>query len=215
MEWKKLSKNQAKQIFMNWANSDRSREYNGATNYEDLNNELLQINEEVKKKMQENHLPKTASYFFDLHFGMKLYMLLEDKYNFKLRHASDDEVWIYISMYVIPQIIEERWGLVETRFFKDSRRIWLKTIWWYIHLSWNESEEVTLEYLKDNTTDEIVQLVERIGPYGYRTEFSRELMKQFYYINKENKNRNLFRQIMKLNTARVKVTEPRDRKSVV
>ena len=53
-----------------------------------------------------------------------------------------------------------------------------------------------------------MQLVERSGPHGYRIEVTRELMKQFSKIDNKNVNRNLFRKIMKLNTARVKIIEP-------
>lgn len=64
--------------------------------------------------------------------------------------------------------------------------------------------------LKHNTTDTIVQLVERPG-FGYRISFTRELMKHFGCLAEEEPdkhNTETFRKIMRLNTARSKVVEP-------
>lgn len=208
MKWEKLTKNKANEIFIDWTNNNTSREFSASLKYEEFHKDIKLINYSVRNKMSVHEVTKTASYFYDLNFGMELYMLMKDKYKFTVREASDDEIWNYISMCVIPDIIEERWGLSEARYFKESRRIWLKTIWWYIHLSWNQNKEQTLKILEGLTTDEIVQLVERVGPYGYRVSFTRELMKELYEIDDSMKSRNLFRQIMKLNTARVKLVEP-------
>jgi len=208
MKWKNLSKSNAQQLFINWTNNNVVRQFNGESIYEDLHSELVTIHRNVTIKIEESNLKGSIKYFYDLHFGLDLYMLMKDKYKLTVRDASNDEIWIYISMNVIPHIVEERWGLAETRFFKESRRIWLKTIWWYIHLSWNGSKESTLQILSSLTTDEILQLVERPGPYGYRVSFTRELMRQFNEIDIENKNRGLFRKIIIFNTARVRMVEP-------
>ena len=92
----------------------------------------------------------------------------------------------------------------ETRYI-TSRRIWLKNIWWYIHLSWNGSSKRTYEILKNNTTDTIQQLVERPG-VGYYVSLYREIMFQYSTIN--DPSRFLFRKVLKLNTALLPVTYP-------
>src|SRR5699024_5283746 len=128
-------------------------------------------------------------------------------YKFTERDASNDEVWIYLSVNVIPDLVYRRWGLVESRFYMQSRRIWLRTLWWYVHLSWAGEKEETYNRLKNLTTDEVVQLVERSGTKGYRIDLTREIMKQFS-VTYGQSDRNLFRKIMKLNTTRLKIIEP-------
>lgn len=206
MQWKELSKTEANQIFLNWSNNDINPSFSADEKYSVFRDELQAIMQEHLFHLESNK--SGAKYKFDLNFGLDLYILLQKKYNFTIREASKDEIWIYISMRVIPDIVVARWGFTESRFFKESRRIWLKTIWWYIHLSWQNNRENTYDTLSSFSTDEIVQLVERVGPFGYRRDLTRELMLQMGEKNILNTNRNFFRQAMKLNTARLKLVEP-------
>ncbi|MBK3720369.1 hypothetical protein F9789_2290 [Staphylococcus arlettae] len=59
--------------------------------------------------------------------------------------------------------------------------------------------------LEKNTTDTILQLVERPG-IGYNVEMYRELMKQ--YKGYDDSSRDLFRRVLKVNTARLLTTSP-------
>ena len=204
MRWRKLSKTDANSIFLNWMNNDIQPSFTADNEYKELSNQLQSI---MKDHLLESDM-SGGKYKFDLNFGLDLYILLDKKYNFTIREASNDEIWIYISMKVIPDIVLARWRMTESRFFKESRRIWLKTIWWYIHLSWQTDRQTTHETLNSFSTDEIVQLVERVGPFGYRIDLTRELMSQFSKKNLLEKNRDFFRQAMKLNTARLKLVEP-------
>ncbi|MDK2845115.1 MAG: hypothetical protein PWP69_1907 [Enterococcus sp.] len=144
-------------------------------------------------------------YQFDLAFGIKIYKILNEQIGFTNRVANNDEVWRYLSIRVIPDIVHARWQLNEVHFFKTPRRIWLKTIWWYIHLSWKGNEEDTHSLLTKNTTDTIQQLVERPG-IGYHVEMYREIMAR--YSDYEDSSRDLFRRVLKLNTARLLTTSP-------
>ena len=38
----------------------------------------------------------------------------------------NDDLWRYVSIKIIPDIVHSRWGFNEDHFFKTSRRIWLK-----------------------------------------------------------------------------------------
>ncbi|MFC3212224.1 hypothetical protein [Planomicrobium okeanokoites] len=163
----------------------------------------------LNKKYNEIRDYQNANlYERDLRFAIYLYDNLDKYFGFSERDASKDENWRFISLNILPNIIYDRWsGFHEARFYNDSRRMWLKSLWWYIYLSWQGSSVETFNILKNNTTDDLVQLVERPGSKGYRVELSRELMKQYSYLNKTNRNQ-LFRKVMKLNTARVKIIEP-------
>ena len=150
------------------------------------------------------------AYRTDLSFGLKLYRILNEKYGMTVRQASTAGIWRYISMIVAPEAIELRYGLDHPdRFWKKSKRLWFRVLWWYIYLSWQGNEEKTYEVLKNNTTDEILQLVDRAGKGGYRVELYREIMRiNAMQDQSEWKKNQMFRKIMVLNTARVQVIEP-------
>ena len=163
--------------------------------YETMNE--LNITEEMVKK---------AAYEFDYLFGIKLYRLLTEKYGMNTYLASNDAIWRYLQLNVCPYLVYLRWSFNPDSFYQSSRRIWLKSIWWYVFLAWKENEELTREILKENSTDTIVQLVERTGKYGYRVELYKQILYKKYQIHL--KDRETFRKIMILNTMRVKVTDP-------
>ncbi len=79
-----------------------------------------------------------------------------------------------------------------------------------VYLSyWQGSVEATREVLKDNSTDEILQLVDRCGRGGYRVGLYRELMKKNSELDVVlRRQKQVFRKMMVLNTARVQVLEP-------
>lgn len=159
-----------------------------------------------KKRFLDDNV-KINSYAFDLRMGLVLYNLLNDDYKFNERLAAQDEIWRYLSLEVFPDLVYERFGVNDQRFYKGTRRIWIKSIWWYIHLSWQGTEEETFKTLKDNTSDHILQLLDRSGSGGYRVELTRELMRQ-YKVNSSSKVPELFRRVLKLNTARTNTIEP-------
>lgn len=144
-------------------------------------------------------------YTFDLSFGLKVYDILNEQIGFTNRVASNDDIWRYLSICIVPDIVHSRWSLNEDRYYKSSRRNWLKTIWWYIHLSWRTNSSITYNILSSNTTDTIQQLVERPG-IGYHTELYREIMLQYSYYG--NSSRDLFRRVLILNTARLITISP-------
>ncbi|RIP34987.1 hypothetical protein BUZ14_07390 [Staphylococcus gallinarum] len=172
--------------------------------FEDLRQKLLEARDDIFLEYQLDGVEK-LDYKFDLLFGIRLFEILNESIKFYNRDAMNDDLWRYVSIKIIPDIVHSRWGFNEDHFFKTSRRIWLKTIWWYINLSWMGNTEDTFKLLENNTTDTILQLVERPG-IGYNVEMYRELMKQYYEYN--DSSRQLFRRVLKLNTARLLTTSP-------
>lgn len=149
-------------------------------------------------------------YTYDYRFGLALYDILFQN-GFTVRDASDDNKWRFLSLCVVPDIVGKRWGkLAEIRYYKQSARIWLKTIWWYIHLSWQGSTQETQVILRDNTTDQILQLVDRSGKKGYYVDAYRRIM--YYYWRAKTVNELVgeddFRHIMTLHTALCRTIEP-------
>lgn len=169
-----------------------------------IREDLIKARDEIFETNDFDNANK-LDYKFDLLFGLRLYEILNERVGFTNRIATNDEIWRYLSICVVPDIVHSRWSLNEDRFYKISRRIWLKTIWWYIHLSWRGNVVETYEILKDNTTDTILQLVERPG-IGYYVPMYRELLYQ--YAEVEDPSRDVFRQVLKINTALLVTTSP-------
>lgn len=146
-------------------------------------------------------------YLIDIKTGIQLYSLLPPA-ELGMRSATNDDFWRYISIEVLPDLVFKRWGLVKDRFWEKSNRIWLKTVWWYVHLSWQNSLEKTKEYLSKPglSTDTIAQLVERSGRHGYRIDLYRCIMAKTI---ENNFDQTEFRALMTLNTVRSVSLEPR------
>lgn len=142
---------------------------------------------------------------YDVAAGLALYRILGEA-GMDVRTAADDGVWRFLSLRVVPELVEARWpGTPAERFWRGRSRIWLRVIWWLVHLTWQGSEEQTRAVLAGATTDTIVQLVERPGRGGFRVELTRVLFRE---RSRRGLGQEAFRALMKLNTARVLVTEP-------
>ena len=91
------------------------------------------------------------------------------------------------------------------RFYSHTRRIWLKTLWWYVFLSWQGNKEKTRSVLKEFGTDTISDLIERTGQ-GYRVLMYRQLMLSYSQV--DNKSSDLFNIIQKQNLVNCRTVEP-------
>lgn len=153
------------------------------------------------------------SYLLDLRMGIKLYELINPQNGFSVVHANDDDVWRFISVCVLPDITYLRYPKPEQgsirinqkRFFSHTRRIWMKTLWWYIHLSWQGSSDSTFEVLKNNGTNIISHFIERPGK-GYRPELFRKMM--YVYSTVPSQKDTIFRAAAKMNLAKCVTVEP-------
>ena len=153
------------------------------------------------------------NYTLDLRVGIKLYELLKPEDGFSMVLASDDDIWRYISVCVMPDITYLRYPkpeqgairLNQKRFFSHTRRIWLKTLWWYVYLGWQGSAEDTYVVLKNNGTNIISHFIERPGK-GYRPILFRSMMKAYSSVSVQKDE--VFRAAAKLNLAKCKTVEP-------
>ena len=239
MQWELLSKTDAAQITSKWQGmstetfarmvSGWDTSIPGMLNddYKSLRNDLVLAYRKAKDEADSNpDMRLKKDYYRDLKFALYQYSILK-KYDFSVRLASNDQVWIYLCVNVCPDIVHNRYpgnriktagGYVfrnvnEDRFWKTRRRIYLKVLWWYVYLSLQVDEmgqedlEKTYNVLKDNSTDEIVQIVERSGLAGYRVDVYRELM-SYYAQNRDKYDSKRLRHVMVLNTARTQLVEP-------
>lgn len=219
MQYKKLSKEQAKQFIdeidklPDAAFGDLLAQWSAyqVDGYDPGYDELRQsVIESFKSSIE------ISDYEADLKVGLCLYSNLKAERGFTNIIANDDDVWRYLSCIVFPDITNKRYPptrvdiadghrLNTKRFYSHTRRIWLKTLWWYIHLSWQGTEEDTYDVLKKFGSDTISDLYERPGK-GYRLELYRELMRQYSII--DNKSTSLFNEIQKRNLVNCRTVEP-------
>ena len=173
-----------------------------AAEWEALRKQLIDARDEAFEERGYDNAEK-LDYDFDVAYGFKLYEILNENVGFNNREASNNDFWNWLSVRVIPDVVHSRWGNSPEHYFQRPTRTWLKVIWWYIHICWDGSEEATYELIKNNTTDTIQGLIERPG-IGYYVDVYHEIMKRY----KDYQDRNLFRRVMKLNTARLMTTSP-------
>lgn len=217
MEIKKFNNAQASKAMKKWIENfpklpivDNS--------YAKIRFELQEIYKKTKKNKETTN---KWQYYTDIYFGLSLYNYLDKIKEFNLRLAADDDFWKYMSIQVLPDIVGDRWGeRNEEHYWSKGIRIWLKSIWWFIYLSWQGDNNSTLRLLesKNFNTDTILNLQERVGRQGAYVNAYRYIM--YYYgkiptkVLKEysdkmsGKRETLFRAIMKLHTARIMVVEP-------
>ena len=220
MRFKSLSLNEAKTIIAQYDNmSDEEfeslvahwRKYDTIEtdpSYSAFREALL---ESFKKAAEESE--GKMNYLLDLKVGISLYQLMPIGNEFSVISANNDDIWRYISVKVMPDITYLRYPdpaqgdirINRKRFYLATRRIWLKTLWWYIHLSWQGSAEKTFEILKNNATDNINKLIETPGK-GYRLNLYRNIVRE-YSETAPHKAKD-FAAITKLNNVKCMSVEP-------
>ena len=178
---------------------------------EDVPEEYALMRTEIVKTFDS--AKASGKYNIDIEVGFKLYQLLSPTIHFDNVTANNDDVWRFISCRIFPDITYLRYPkpskgdlrLNKDRFYAGKRRIWLKTLWWYIHLSWQGNEEETRAVLNGLGSDTISDLVERTGK-GYRLPLYREMMRAYTLL--PNKSTDLFNAVMKRNLVDCRTIEP-------
>lgn len=217
--WRDVPQNEFDTVIKAWE-TDVPNQLN--ENYRQLRTDLLDAFNRTVEDIDAEKTVRGRQYRIDLEFGMQLYQIM-NQYGMTSRIASYDPVWVYIAVRVIPDIVDRRWhsrartgtssGVQPDRYYAVVRRIYPKTLWWYIHLSLQSKADgspdldVTYDILLRNSTDEIVQLVERSGPAGYRVDVYRALMRH-YGTHRDQYDAHALRRAMVLNTARARLVEP-------
>lgn len=176
--------------------------------YDGLRNHIIEVYKEAKL---------VGSYETDLKVGLALFKDFNPETGFSIVMANDDDIWRYLSCKVFPDITYERYPTPEKeirergghlnhkRFYSHTRRIWLKTLWWYVFLAWQGTEQKTYDVLKNFGSDTISDFIERTGQ-GYRLDLYRRLM--YSYSQVENKSSDLFNRIQKRNLVNCRTIEP-------
>lgn len=202
MKIKYLSKVDAKNQMLTWKENDKITNYELDDDYAKLQFSLTHIFNQYQGK-------EIASFEFDAYFGLELHRILSEVDEITFRETTRDDFWNYLSIQVVPKIVAARWGRDnEGRFFAHARRIYLKTIYWFVELAWQGNYEDTAKVLKYCNTDTVVQIGERVNR-GYDLNLTREILKQFAEKPIGSNRNSFFRSVMKINTAYIKTIDPK------
>lgn len=163
---KTLNRSEAQNAMKEWVlNYPSLPEVEG--DYLKIRKDIQEFNQKVRSECPDSIAKK--DYYIDAHIGILLYDYLWRVPGFNLRAAANDDFWRYLSIKVIPDVVAERWGYDnESHYWSKPARIWLRSIWWYVHLSWQGDMQTTAKVLETPcfTTDSILNLEERTGRKG-------------------------------------------------
>ena len=215
---KTLSRSECQEMMASWIDSKGDILPNVDSDYAVIREDIEKLYQDASESWDISY--GRHDYYVDVIFGLKLYDYLNRQGWFSLRVASNTDFWRYLSVAVVPHIVSSRWGHDnEDHYWKRPMRIWLRSLWWYVHFSWcNTIEETKAILLKPMfSTDTILNIVERSGKNGTNIELYRDILQTYSnlgmdviskYKARGLKETDLFRAIMKLNTAKIIVTEP-------
>ena len=191
------------------------------SDYQSIREDIQEMNRSVRSAAAEMQETGRSDYYIDANLGLSLYDYFWHKKGFSLRVASNDEFWRFLSLKVAPDVVAQRWGKDnESHYWTMPSRIWFRSIWWYAHLAWQGDMESTRELINCShfTTDTILNFEERTGRKGTYVDAYRRILHYYgsisdavvrqYKKNSESGKDDLFRVVMKLNTAKLLVIDP-------
>ena len=162
---------------------------NQIVNEDFLDENYLKIRKFLLEKYNYYKNQYSQKYELDLNLALDIYEYLNKQKDFNFIYESSVDFWMYLAVCVIPDIVADRHGLYSDEYFyKKNVRIYPYVLYWYIHLSWQGDRDSTYEILKNNTTDEILQLVERPTKIGINLDLNRYIMKRYNEIDKKERN---------------------------
>lgn len=220
MIWKRMNNNEAKKVVEKIEESsqdffDSLVEGWKAGNFSVEAPEYVELRNKIFTEYSK--YKAAGGYEIDLRVGLALYEeLLKDELKLNSTDANDDDIWRYLSVKVFLDVTylrmpkKDRFGVYfsHDRVYRHTKRIWIKQLWWWIHLGWQGDVESTYEVLKNYGSGCISQVLERAGK-GYRVDVIRKLLKETAERRLYSKNlQNDFMALMSLYYAKTFVVEP-------
>ena len=138
-----------------------------------------------------NEAKDKAPYQQDLIYGRRLYKILSSCEWLNWSVATNRGFWRYVALYTMPQIVYDRFGPNEekeakegalaTHFYAKYERIYPFTLYWIYKICDQGTPEATFEFLSKPcfSTDTILNVVERMGPKGFRIDVYKAIIEKF------------------------------------
>lgn len=222
MMWKRMSSTEASKQIADIEKKSADDFYSLVNEWKDGNfSESIDVEySEIRSKIFEVYsgCKDQSGYEIDMKVGLALYELfLTEEYRLNPIYANDDDIWRYLSVKVFLDITylreptSDRFGVYfsHDRVYKHTKRIWIKQLWWWVHLAWQGDAASTYEVLKKYGSGRISQVLERAGK-GYRVDVIRTFLKQMAERcpGDSKVSQNDFRALMMLYYAKMFVIEP-------
>lgn len=208
MPYKTLSNDEIKKQYELFLKKGSSKFDHIDSNYLTIRNACIKTYDLLKQKLENNKQYKSWKHQLDLEFGLFLYNFLNLQPDFNKKYESDYSFWKYLSVFVIPDIVADRWGSDKVdHFYKKPTAIYPFQVYWYIHLSWQGDVDKTYRVLENNMEDQILQLVDRASTIGINLDLYRCIMRKIAMIP-ANEKQNAFRAVMLSNTSKLLSTRP-------
>lgn len=198
--FKTLTKTEALASWNSWHESNFNLPELKTNNEIELRNKIVSIYENLKDDYD---------YFdYDVKFGIELMRLFDSCNLSSLRIMSNDGFWRYISLVIAPDIVAKRHAYKAEYYFEKPNRVWFKSIWWLVYLSWQGSLEETEKVLLSGkfSTDTTVAMCERTGLEGTNIQLYRAIVNKISTLEKFEAAQ--IKRVMKLNTVKSLVVEP-------
>ena len=201
MKFEELNRESARTLFQSIKSNGIPSDY-----FDDLSPEYKKIRDDILRFAK----PKVEkTYEFDLMFSIKLhdYFSTKNFEEFNEAVASNYDFWRYICLKVVPDIIIQRHGYVDSYFYDKNVRMYIPTMWWYIEMSDQGDYDTTYNVLKRFSTDYILNFVERPGRDGMYIDVVRYIFRYLNQlpmstINEKKGKKTLIRRILLQHTAR-------------
>lgn len=194
MKWRIYRRHLAKEKAENWQKSianDLLWKPDPKLIEHGLSQEYMDIRKALREKYEDLFTKDSnrKEYAKNRDFGIFMYALFTKQYEMKLSDAANSDVWNYLTFFVIPDLVFDRWDnqINDDRFWANSKRLWPKCLWWTVHLSLQDDLEKTQKVLSESF--DISQLVERGGTDGYRIAVFRKIMYYYAQIPKDLRGR--------------------------
>ena len=139
----------------------------------------------------KNEAKDKSPYQQDLIYGKRLYKVLSTCEWLDWAVATNRGFWRYLALYTMPQVTYDRFGpkdgeplkasALAGHFYAKYERIYPYTLFWIYKICDQGSAEATFEFLSKPcfSTDTILNVVERMGPKGFRLDVYQQIIKKF------------------------------------
>ena len=95
------------------------------SNYQKLRKYCIEQYKEIENKVKKNKELKSWKHQLDLEFGLALYDYLNSDDDFNARYEADYSFWKYFAVFVVPDIVANRWGVdKKDHFYKKPTDIY-------------------------------------------------------------------------------------------
>lgn len=211
MQWTELKKIDAAKIV-----NQMEEEYKKGNDpldghsYSNLPPGYLLIREKLDSLFNKNDDRTRYGYSFDFDFGLKAYVYFRFEMGMTEADASNDDVWRFIQLRVVPDLMMKRWPIKNgqinaKRLYSEPSRLYLKVLWWYIHILWDTDEKTTRSF---KAQVDISQIIDRSGgSEGTPIELYKEILHVYSSID-SSKRANLIERVLMLDVSYRTTIEP-------